>query len=921
VTIFSQATSTDGFPLSYTWTAPSGWTAQGGTTSSTLVLKAPATFNTTGQVLLQVDDGQGAKASASTVVTTGADSAPTASVIATPSNPQIGNAVALLAYASATGGQAVTYAWTLVQSPVGSHATLTGTSGQQTGFTPDVAGTYGATLLVTDASGLTDEVLTSVTVSNPNPVASIGGTLPLAATVSQPLVIDATSSTNPAGNPLTYAWSITSWPAGSVCGGSGCLASVGNGSEVKFTADIAGSFSILLTVTDPTTGLNARAQAAITATGGQQLNVLTGSGQQPTVHQTLATPIVVQLTSSASGPIASAGLSWTVTNGTILSSSSSTDTNGRASAVVQAGRLAQQGAVTVYVTANPSLTQTVTFAPQADQPASYTIGAGNIGTADGSTTVTVQVTDQFGNFTGADSVANSATMTLAVQSGSTKANLGSASTGNVTNLMNPSPGQTTATITLSGGKFSVPVTDTAAETISVSISQVATGRVLPFAAWNTALVDGAEGGLTHWNVENTGSAVTSWNTETTTVKDGTEAFGLSYAAAQQQTNQESDLILKSALSSSNPLTLVTFASNVQVTGASDTTNNCVVQPDFRLRLSSGSTGGSYTSVAPLSGYSVLNNCSGGPSLGASNGWAAVTADLTSAVASGYQYLDFEGAYVTDTNVPNETTAASWAVDDVWIQTLSQSSSASATASVTIYPGAPASLVLTASNVLLGQCVNGSEPTTLNVNVLDRNGNTAQGATSVVISWTGATGTVTPMVQTSVASMALSQNGMSFKMGPGGAEFFLSDTATSDTLSVTATAPGTSLGTPASVSSGQLTYHCHGNGFGQSWSDQNSNGGQNSTDALYACEAYYGANNCALSSNNSFAYSPTANTCGTYIWTFTNWSSTAGACVGTQNAGAGQVERVYAYASGACSCGTGAAGATSNVQVQYYTNWN
>lgn len=95
-------------------------------------------------------------------------------------------------------GLPLTYAWTF------------GDGGTATGATPShtyaASGTYAATVVVTNSAGASSSASASVTVKDAPkpPVANAGG--PYTATTGVPLTLSAAASNDPAGLPLTYAW-------------------------------------------------------------------------------------------------------------------------------------------------------------------------------------------------------------------------------------------------------------------------------------------------------------------------------------------------------------------------------------------------------------------------------------------------------------------------------------------------------------------------------------------------------------------------------------------------------------------------------------------------------------------------------------------------------------------------------------------
>ncbi len=143
--------------------------------------------------------------------------------------------------------------WSFTSLPRGSAASLATPSGITTSFTPDIPGTYGVSLAVTDSSGMSGTASFSVTAgpcgtalpsvaelhATPGSPASIGAPVRLGATVT-----DANVACGAASGP-TYAWSFTSLPAG-----SHASLDLPSGSSPSFTPDVAGEYDVTLTVTD-----------------------------------------------------------------------------------------------------------------------------------------------------------------------------------------------------------------------------------------------------------------------------------------------------------------------------------------------------------------------------------------------------------------------------------------------------------------------------------------------------------------------------------------------------------------------------------------------------------------------------------------------------------------------------------------------
>jgi hypothetical protein len=142
------------------------------------------------------------------------------------------------------GGGTLTYQWTLTARPAGSSLSIGSPTTQNITFTPDVAGTYGVTLRVTDAAGNSSQQVATINVGPVAPVAIVD--LPQTSVLLGGTVhISAASSYDPDELPITYSWSVDSRPSGSTAAISGPTSA-----SMSFKPDKAGSYALTVTVSN-----------------------------------------------------------------------------------------------------------------------------------------------------------------------------------------------------------------------------------------------------------------------------------------------------------------------------------------------------------------------------------------------------------------------------------------------------------------------------------------------------------------------------------------------------------------------------------------------------------------------------------------------------------------------------------------------
>jgi hypothetical protein len=143
-------------------------------------------------------------------------------------------------------GDSLVYSWSIVSTPAGSVVALSDPAAVSPTVIVDRPGSYAIRLMVTDGHlwSAPDTVL--VTTLNSAPVANAGTDQTVFVTGT--VTLDGSGSTDVDGDLLTYAWALTSVPAGSA-------ATISNPGALMptFVADVFGTFVAQLTVHDGTT--------------------------------------------------------------------------------------------------------------------------------------------------------------------------------------------------------------------------------------------------------------------------------------------------------------------------------------------------------------------------------------------------------------------------------------------------------------------------------------------------------------------------------------------------------------------------------------------------------------------------------------------------------------------------------------------
>ena len=178
------------------------------------------------------------------------------------------------------------YSWAFTARPAGSAAALSNPTSVMPTFVPDVAGNYVIALTVSNGvASSTASVTVGASTTPQPPVANAGPNQTI--NVGTTVVLNGSGSTSSSGNPLTYAFTLTSRPVGSTAALTGA-----NTVSPTFVADKPGAYTAQLIVND---GLASSTPSTVTITT-QVVKPVANAGPNQTA--TINTP--VQLNGSGS---------------------------------------------------------------------------------------------------------------------------------------------------------------------------------------------------------------------------------------------------------------------------------------------------------------------------------------------------------------------------------------------------------------------------------------------------------------------------------------------------------------------------------------------------------------------------------------------------------------------------------------------
>ena len=292
----SVSSDPEGAALSYQWSFVSGPVGSTATLSAAASVAPSFGVDVAGTYTVQlvVDDGQAAS-DPDTVSISTLNSPPVAEAGADQSAAR-GESVQLDGSASSdVDGDPLTFAWSFISVPVGSTATLSAATSATPSFVVDLPGPYVVELIVDDGALASDPDTVTIVGLNAAPVAEAGADQAVFA--GELVQLAGTGSTDANGDPLSFAWSFVSRPAGST-------ASLDDASLVtpSFVVDVSGTYVVQLVVDD---GVVSSAPDSVTIST-QNAPPLAEAGPD----QTVLVGALVQLDGSGSTDLEGAALTY-----------------------------------------------------------------------------------------------------------------------------------------------------------------------------------------------------------------------------------------------------------------------------------------------------------------------------------------------------------------------------------------------------------------------------------------------------------------------------------------------------------------------------------------------------------------------------------------------------------------------------------
>jgi PKD domain len=249
----TASSDADGHALTYLWAISSKPAGSAAVLTSSTAAKPAFTPDVSGNyvITLVVNDGRVNSAAVSVTLTATAVSGANVAPVANAGAPQSAALAAIVnldgSASSDANGDTLTYAWSLESKPVGSAAALSFSTNVKPNFIPDLAGNYVFNLVVNDGrlSSPAATVTVSVTGLSTNRKPGVQLVHTPSEIVGTLYTLDASGSSDPDGDPITFLWTILQKPAG-----SNAALSSPTAAKPNFTPDVAGQYQIRIDVSD-----------------------------------------------------------------------------------------------------------------------------------------------------------------------------------------------------------------------------------------------------------------------------------------------------------------------------------------------------------------------------------------------------------------------------------------------------------------------------------------------------------------------------------------------------------------------------------------------------------------------------------------------------------------------------------------------
>ena len=242
----SGSTDVDGDALTYAWSFFSVPAGSGASLSSLTAVMPTFVIDLPGDYVVELIVSDGTLFSIADTVTISTDNSPPVADAGADQSAFVTDTVFLDGTGSSdVDGDPLTYAWSFSSVPAGSAATLSSLTVEMPTFVIDLPGTYVVQLIVNDGTVSSAPDTVSISTDNTAPVADAGPDQ--SAFVTDTVALDGTGSSDADGDPLTYAWSFSSVPAGS----SATLSSL-TAEMPTFVIDLPGTYVVQLIVNDGT---------------------------------------------------------------------------------------------------------------------------------------------------------------------------------------------------------------------------------------------------------------------------------------------------------------------------------------------------------------------------------------------------------------------------------------------------------------------------------------------------------------------------------------------------------------------------------------------------------------------------------------------------------------------------------------------